>query len=237
MLKFEKDFVRPADVITTYYGAGFLHAAAPTKPIVGVVRDTDTKKPLAGVTITSERLANRPHRRQSDRPDHDGRPGPLSARGHAQGRGEPDQGRPGQRPAVSRLLQGVPDSPGLDPVTADFELKRGIWIEGKITDKATGKPVQANVCYHAQPENPNLAVYGYVPDEATRTANEDGSYRLVGMPGPGIVATRLCGGLPQGQRTGRRVRDQGGVHPDDVPPHDELHCDRPDRPGRAARGR
>src|SRR5262249_49549100 len=39
--------------VTTYYGADFRHAAAPTKPIVGVVRDTDTKKPLAGVTIRS----------------------------------------------------------------------------------------------------------------------------------------------------------------------------------------
>ena len=50
----------------------------------------------------------------------------------------------------------VPDSPGLDPVTADFELKRGIWIEGKITDKVTGKPVVGHLSYHAQPDNPNL---------------------------------------------------------------------------------
>ncbi len=39
-------------VTQTYYGASFRHAAAPTKPIVGVVRDKDTKKPLAGITIT-----------------------------------------------------------------------------------------------------------------------------------------------------------------------------------------
>ena len=41
--------------VATYYGASFQHAAAPTKPIVGVVRDKDTKKPLAGITIRSDR--------------------------------------------------------------------------------------------------------------------------------------------------------------------------------------
>ena len=45
----------------------------------------------------------------------------------------------------------VPDSPGLDPVTADFELKRGIWIQGKLTDKVTGKPVVGDMSYHASP--------------------------------------------------------------------------------------
>ena len=40
-----------------YYGAEFRHAAAPAKPIVGVIHDRDTKKPLAGVTVLSDRMA------------------------------------------------------------------------------------------------------------------------------------------------------------------------------------
>ena len=55
---------RPRDgeprIITTYYGAAFQHAAAPCKPIVGMVRDKDTRKPLAGVMIRSYTLATRP---------------------------------------------------------------------------------------------------------------------------------------------------------------------------------
>src|SRR5262249_47074942 len=39
--------------VATYYGANFRHVAAPTKPVVGVVRDRDTRKPLAGVTVQS----------------------------------------------------------------------------------------------------------------------------------------------------------------------------------------
>src|SRR5207244_1801584 len=61
---------RPAQTITavgnrnnpqgwtvTYYGATFDHYAAPTKPIVGIVSDKDTGKPLAGVTIRSNKWA------------------------------------------------------------------------------------------------------------------------------------------------------------------------------------
>ena len=52
---------RPGKMIETYYGAEFRHAAAPTKPIVGVVRDKDTKKPLAGFTVRSLALATGPY--------------------------------------------------------------------------------------------------------------------------------------------------------------------------------
>lgn len=45
-------------VFATYYGTNFRYHAAPTKPIVGVVRDKDTKKPLVGVTIRSNNFAD-----------------------------------------------------------------------------------------------------------------------------------------------------------------------------------
>ena len=83
----------------------------------------------------------------------------------------------------------VPDSPGLNPVTADIELKRGIWIEGKVTDKVTGKPVAGHVTYHAQPGNPNLEAYGSDPQvNSVAAIDKDGSYRLAGMPGPGAIS-------------------------------------------------
>jgi len=50
----------PASGVMSYYGAQFDHHAAPTKPIIGVVRDKDTKKPLAGIKITSNKLAGNP---------------------------------------------------------------------------------------------------------------------------------------------------------------------------------
>ena len=40
-----------------FHGATFDHAAAPTRPIEGTVRDKETGKPLAGVSIRSDRFA------------------------------------------------------------------------------------------------------------------------------------------------------------------------------------
>ena len=128
---------------TTYYGSSFRHAAAPTKPIVGVVRDKDTKKPLAGITVRSHKLANDlmggndiVHTKTDDQ-------GRYRLVGMPKGVGNwitavPDNDQPY---LISR--QEVADSPGLDAITADLELKHGIWIEGKVTDKVTGEPLRA----------------------------------------------------------------------------------------------
>ena len=42
---------------TTYHARRFEYAAEPTRPIEGVVRDKDTGKPIAGVTIQSDKFA------------------------------------------------------------------------------------------------------------------------------------------------------------------------------------
>ncbi len=55
-----------------------------------------------------------------------------------------------------RSAGDVPDTLGLDPVTVDVELKRGVWLEGKVTDKVTGRPIaEANVEYLTFYSNPN----------------------------------------------------------------------------------
>ena len=88
-------------------------------------------------------------------------------------------------------VKEVPDGPGLAPVSLEIELRRGVWIEGKITDKTTGKPVTGFVEYFAHSKNPSLAEY---PDfdgsvfSHHHPVREDGSYRIAGLPGPGLVA-------------------------------------------------
>jgi hypothetical protein len=86
----------------------------------------------------------------------------------------------------------VPDSPGFDPVTVDFEVKKGVWIEGKLTNKATGKPVQAQLQYFATLNNPHLRDHrefdGTVVHKLTASAGEDGRFRVVGLPGPGLLS-------------------------------------------------
>ena len=179
----------PAEGTTTYYAADFRHAAAPTRPIAGVVRDKDTKEPLAGIVIMSIQMADHRwsgHQMVQTTTDAEGH---YLLLGMPKGEGNrikvlPDKDRP-----YIVSYKDVPDRPGLDPVTADVELRRGIWIEGRLTDKVTGKPVVGPVRYYPQAGNPNIEVYGYIPGASSyAAAGEDGSYRLAGMPGPGLVA-------------------------------------------------
>ena len=147
------------------------------------------------------------------------------------------------QPYLDRPRQDVPDSPGLDPVTVDFELKRGVWIEGKITDKVTGKPLQGNVEYFALDSNPNLRDYpgfdGTIRPCSGVATKEDGSYRVVGLPGPGLVGRVL--------RTDHYLRaperdDEFGIkeaslsrRPTPSRPPEQLQRPRPDRPGQGGR--
>jgi RNA polymerase sigma factor (sigma-70 family) len=186
----------------SYYRAGFRHVAGPIRPIVGVVRDKDTKKPVAGVTIRSDKLPGSPFR-GDDR---------LQTKSDAEGRyrltGMPKvddlaglglgmiMAIPGTDQPYILAAKEVPHGSGLDPVTVDVELKRGVWIEGKVTDKATGKPLQVGVKYFALSTNPNLSAYDGFDTPVSSDVIEtraDGSYRIAGLPGPGLVAV-LCKG-------------------------------------------
>jgi RNA polymerase sigma factor (sigma-70 family) len=180
--------------VTTYYGARFRHVATPSKPIVGVVRDKDTQKPLAGVLIQSDKLANYPFAGMHIVQATTDAKGRYRLTGMPKGEGNRIMAVPGNDQPYPLSAKEVPDSPGLAPVTVDFRLKRGVWIEGKITDKVTGQPVRGSVEYFAVYSNPNLANLrdydgfdgAYLP--RVIGAKEDGSYRLVGLPGPGMVA-------------------------------------------------
>jgi hypothetical protein len=186
--------------VTTYYGADFRHAAAPTWPIVGVVRDTDTKQPLAGVTIRSLALTIGPGRFESfdlvrTTSDAQGR---YRLTGMPRRAGNRIVAIPDRDQPYPVSAKEVPDSPGLDPATVDVELRRGVWIEGKITDKVTGKPAQGGVEYFSLSSNPNLQDYpgfdGAVLPFKSVATKADGSYRVVGLPGPGLVAVHFLDG-------------------------------------------
>jgi beta-lactamase regulating signal transducer with metallopeptidase domain/protocatechuate 3,4-dioxygenase beta subunit len=178
-------------VATTYFGARFRHAAAPTRPIVGVVRDADTKKPLAGVPIRSRTLATRPNHLDDIAQTVTDAEGHFRLAGMPKGKGNTIVAVPEANQPYAPCVKEVPDGPGLAPVSLEIELKRGVWIEGRITDKTTGKPVAGFVEYYAHSRNPSLAEY---PDfdgsvfSHHHPVQEDGSYRIAGLPGPGLVA-------------------------------------------------
>jgi Carboxypeptidase regulatory-like domain len=202
-------------MVTTYYGANFRHAVAPTKPIVGVVRDKDTKKPLAGATVRSYvRTNGKGMYRHVDivrtTTDAEGR---YRLMGMPKGEGYKIAVVPnGDQPYVATNID-VPDSPGLDPVTVDIELRRGVWIEGRISDKVTGKPMKVAMEYFSLYANPNLHDYpgfdGTILFDETGPSRmkEDGTYRIVGLPGPGLIAVHV----PTGYLRANGRDDEFGV--------------------------
>jgi hypothetical protein len=179
-------------VDATYYGATFRHVAGATKPIVGLVRDRDTKKPLGGVAIKSYKLANHPLHGVDFIETTTDAQGRYRLTGMPKGNGNKIQLVPTDDQPYLRVEAAVPDTPGLAPVTVDFEMKRGVWFEGKVTDKATGKPLQGHVQYHPQPGNPHLRNYpgllGAFAGGGSWNVRPDGTYRVIGLPGPGIVS-------------------------------------------------
>ena len=91
----------------------------------------------------------------------------------------------------------MPDPPGAGPLAVEVALQRGIWIEGKVTEKATGKagrearlhylPFLENTFAQAHPvfdKNGNTDGVGFQDRYQTKA---DGTFRLVGLPGRAIV--------------------------------------------------
>ena len=132
-------------------GPRFEITAPPGRTITGIVRDQESGRPLPGVQVQS----SWPGGARTDRP------------GHYQLTGQPKNAEntivvelPGQ--PYLKVVKTVADSPGLGPITLDLTLKKGIWIEGRVTDKKSGKPVRGVVQYYPLASNPSLdAAPGY----------------------------------------------------------------------------
>ncbi len=183
----------PTQPLYAHYGAGFDHVAAPSKPVVGVVRDKDTGKPIVGAVVETSFVPSPQPRASDDRvyfravTDGEGR---YRITGLPRGQGNGLRASP---PAALPYLMSalaVPDTPGLDSITVDFSLKRGVWIAGRVTDKVTGKPVRCRIEYFVFDANPHLQQAPGFTTGSEGTFAEDGRFRIVGLPGPGLIAVQ-----------------------------------------------
>jgi hypothetical protein len=172
------------------YGPKFEHLAGPARPAMGTVTDRATGKPLSGIHVVGTV------------------PKMVYARGLEIDAVTDEQGnyRLEGLPKSSEyfisvdtaaglvyLPQGkaVADTDGLKPLHAYFALDRGSVVEGRMIDRQTGKPIQGEVVYHPLPGNEQFK--GVVTDWAgmqmrrRRPVAEDGSFKLLVFPGPGVV--------------------------------------------------
>jgi 5-hydroxyisourate hydrolase-like protein (transthyretin family) len=185
------------------FGADFVFSAAPSQPVEGTVVDADTGKPLADVEVKADRFAGSMmsglgHLKTST--DKDGRFRLLGLP-----KSQPDAKdsfrfnylalRPNDdQPYLMRRIQ-VAVGQGLETIDMTIELHRGIWITGRVTNNVTGEPVSA-VRMHYLPyrsnkyaiATPEFDDNGNADGNQTRyQTNENGEYRLVGLPGPAVI--------------------------------------------------
>jgi len=220
-------------VMSTTHGAECTVAVEPTRPIEGVVRDIETKKPIAGASVTAHRLSGSRFgidgliRIETD------------AQGHYRLVGLPKEGSVGHQVAVHPPIDQpyfmtdditVPPSPGLEPVHHDISLRRAIWVTGKVTDLRTGQPVaNALVDYFPMLSNerakdyPNFdpKISGSVAVNTRYRADKEGRFRIAALHGRGVVTVRVELGA---YRTGFGAEViKGRIEGDQLPTYDHIY--------------
>lgn len=178
-------------------GTPVQHVAVASRPVRGVVRDKASGRPLAGATVFVAIGGGWWSSSFDEDPDEKLRWGKTvtdkEGRYELLGLPKPPNYNLGVKPPKSQLYftreVGLGDTPGLAALVADIDMVQGVTVRGKVTDKATHKPIAgARVFYGPLMDNPN-ASRAAVSSEAT--TEPDGSYALTVHRGPGVIAV-IC---------------------------------------------
>ena len=177
----------------TIYPASFEHFIPPGRALTGIVRDKRTKQPLAGVPVGGDDTNTRA------KTDAQGR---YTLFGFPKSKSYGLMVLAGDKVPYFVTCMQVPDTAGLEPIEADVECQPGISMRLKLIEKETGKPVRgAEVFYWPIYPNPHTReVPGYSPVRGSGPYNsavrqEDGSYLVGVLPGPGGVFVRMREGV------------------------------------------
>lgn len=193
--------------LITIHGARFEHVAGPTRPIEGVVRDQDTGKPLAGIMVRGEHSLGNPivyvnsisdtegHYRLVGLPR--GREGnilavpPCDFPVHGSLKADLKVPRDEELPYLPARMT-IAETRETGPVHLDIKMKRGVWVTGRVIDRATGKPVHAYIHYFAYLDNPALKAFAgsRLCMDNYHFTRKDGTFTCVAFPGSGVLAAR-----------------------------------------------
>jgi beta-lactamase regulating signal transducer with metallopeptidase domain len=198
----------PSGAKDVFVGRDFTYAIGASVPVEGVVTDYDTGEPVANVLVYVERLF------KNDRAEHV----QLRLDTHHMRAVTDGQGRfriNGMPPGEGHVVEFIPPRsepyfPAWQDVSLslkdgeakriEIQVKRGIWIEGRVTDKQSGEPLLATVDYLALKKNSHsLDKLGLALAwvEKRYETDSDGRYRVLGLPGPGVLlVTSQVSGYP-----------------------------------------
>ncbi len=165
---------------------GLTVVAVPGKTIEGTVKDAASGKPLAGCRLSA--LV----------PRGDGVRTVSDAEGNYRLEGLAKNSRgytihasaPGGGTHLNRVVHAA-DTDGFTTVRLDVELVKGAVVTGRVVDKQTGKGVQCGIRFAPLPGNPFFASKPgfdtYRTDHTMQGTDKDGRFRLVTIPGKGLV--------------------------------------------------
>jgi RNA polymerase sigma factor (sigma-70 family) len=171
------------------YGPAFDYVATPTRIIEGAIREVDTGTPIGGAHVMAGAGHNSSVFTVSD------------AQGRYKLAGLPKMdeylvsvGAPKDTNILSRTI-AVTGPEGLGPITQDIELAHGVVVTGRIIDKSNGKGVQGGVRFAPLPENTFFGKKpgydGYSRDRTMISSDAEGNYRIVVIPGPGVLMAQV----------------------------------------------
>jgi RNA polymerase sigma factor (sigma-70 family) len=215
--------------LRAFYPPTFTHTADPCRVVTGVVRDKATGKPIAGAVVRGDQPVRYPVVYNQTTTDKEGRYRltglPLTARFGASASvvalapdGEP-------YPAV---IKGLPGDKGTEVATLDLDLVRGVWLEGQVKNKATGRGVPAQLRYFAFTEwkfdNRMILPVGdggrsFRDPFKQLTTDKEGKFRILAPADRGLLAASATGEESNHYRTGvgadkikgEEAKEKGGV--------------------------
>jgi RNA polymerase sigma factor (sigma-70 family) len=177
----------------TIYPPTFDHTAGPTKIVVGTVREHGTSKLLAGIKINAHADGSWWQDSADAATDEKGRFRIVGLPKAGSYRFSTYAGEGRNYLPAGKQVSGTG---GLEPLQVDFELVQGIRIEGRLMDKATGKPIPAgHVIYIPLKGNtffdntPGSDFFKFVSQSFM--SDGQGKYSFSAMPGLGMVCAQV----------------------------------------------
>jgi protocatechuate 3,4-dioxygenase beta subunit len=173
------------------YGPSFEYVASLERIVEGVVREAGSGKPIPGIRI----YGSTGYRSESEAiTDNQGwyrlEGLPKVKRYHYfSAQPSPDN------PWLSSDIQNKEAAEGLQPVRVDFTLGRGVVIQGRVIDRATGKGVTSSIMFDCLPGNKFAGKPGYILARSSYGSFDDGRFRIKVIPGTGVLKAHASGAV------------------------------------------